>query len=153
MGRKFFNGLEMLGGKFKDILLCYLLKSGIWDFLCGILFWFLFCCKVDFLLFNRIISCDELNYFLNVLKNEIVECLIFFYNVRKVIIFLVKEDGLCWVEYIVILEMLNNLYEENLYFYICSVCEFMKIDFFYVCRVERKEMKYILSVNINNELL
>nr|XP_034318199.1 sacsin-like isoform X8 [Crassostrea gigas] len=151
-GRKFLNGSEMLGGKFKDILPCYLLKSGIWDSSRGTLFRFPLRCKADSLLSNRITSCDELNHLLNVLKNEIAECLIFLHNVRKVTISSVKEDGSCRVEYIVTSEMSNNSHEENLHSYICSVRELMKIDSSYACRVERKEMKYILSVNINNEL-
>lgn len=156
LGRKFCNVLEMVGGKFKDIMFCYLLKSDIWKFLCGIcgiFFRFLFCCKVVLLLLNRIISCDEMNDFLNVMKNEIVECFVFLYNVRKVFIFIVKEDGLLEREFIVIFEILKRLCEENLYIFICNVCEIMKNDFRYVCRVDRKEMKYFLNFYINNEFM
>lgn len=50
---------------------------------------------------------------MDMLKKEIVECFIFFYNVRKISIFLVKEDGFLENEFNVIVEILNKLDEED----------------------------------------
>lgn len=80
------------------------------------------------------------------LKNEIVECFVFFYNVRKVSIFRVKEDGLLEKEFFVNVEILNKFDEENFYVFICNVWKNMKKNFLYVCNVERKEVKYYLNI-------
>lgn len=103
----------MVRKKFIDIMLCFLEESEIWKLFWGILFWFLFWCNIDFFLFYKIISCVDLNVILDMLKIEIVECFIFFYNVRKISIFLVNEDGLLDNEFIVIVEILNKLDEED----------------------------------------
>lgn len=59
--------------------------------------------------------------FLNKLKCEIVDCFVFFYNVRYVSIFIVKEDGLLEREFIVIVEILNKVSKENLYILLWKV--------------------------------
>lgn len=99
----------------------------------------------------RIISCEELIEFLNDLKKDIVECFIFFYNVRKVSIFIVNEDGLLKREFVVKVEIFNKLDEGNLYIIICNVWENMKKDGLFLCIVVRREIKYILNLNINDE--
>lgn len=59
--------------------------------------------------------------FLNKLKYEIVDCFVFFYNVRCVSIFIFKEDGFLEKEFVVIVEILNKISKENFYILICSV--------------------------------
>ncbi|XP_078326289.1 sacsin-like isoform X3 [Crassostrea virginica] len=153
-GRKFTKASDTLRERYTDIMPCFLENSDIWKSSHGTLFRFPLRCNSESSLSERITSFKDLENLLFDLRKEIAECLLFLHNIQEVIISTVKLDGSLEKEFSVTTKrMKNSEVQENLHTFMCNAQEQIEKDKTYVCRMERKETKYQLQININNEFV